>query len=76
MSIKREKFVKLAESRTQAALESIRKISNLSNTRAYEFDDKDVKMIVRALRDATSELERKFSSAQSAESASFKLEKK
>jgi hypothetical protein len=73
MSEKREKFVKLAEGRTQAALDAIRKIGNLSNKRAYEFDDQDVKAIVKALREATSELERKFSSSTGGDTQTFKL---
>ena len=73
MSEKREKFVKLAEGRTQSALDAIRKIGNLSNKRAYEFDDQDVKAIMKALREATTELERKFSSSTGADTQTFKL---
>lgn len=62
-SEKRAKFKKLAEGRTRAALSSIRKIGNLSNKRAYEYDDEDVKKIVRALREAISDVEKKFSSS-------------
>lgn len=58
---KRHKFVKLAEGRMSAALSAIRKIGNLSNRRAYQFTDADTKKIVKALRDAVSEVERKFS---------------
>jgi hypothetical protein len=60
-STKREKFVRLAEGRTQSALNAIRKIGNLSNKRAYEYDDADVKKIIRALREAVSDAERRFS---------------
>lgn len=73
MSEKREKFVKLAEGRTQAALDAIRKIGNLSNRRAYEFDEGDVKKIIKALRDAASDLERKFGSTSEAGKDIFKL---
>lgn len=73
MSVKREKFVKLAEGRTRTALDSIRKIGNLSNRRAYEYDDQDVKKIIKALREATGELERKFSPASANDSDTFKL---
>lgn len=58
---KRQKFIKLAEGRTQAALTAIRKIGNLSNRRAYQYNDADVKKIVKALREAISDMERKFS---------------
>jgi hypothetical protein len=57
---KRQKFVKLAEGRTQAALSAIRKIGNLSNRRAYSYSETDVKKIVKVLRDAVNEAERKF----------------
>lgn len=59
---KREKFIRLAEGRTQAALNAIRKIGNLSNRRAYNYSDADIKKIIRVLRDAIGEAERKFSS--------------
>ena len=70
---KRDKFVRLAEGRTRSALEAIRKIGNLSNRRAYEYDNGDIKKIVRALRDATNEIERKFSSSSGDGGDKFKL---
>ncbi|WP_425080063.1 hypothetical protein [Ruegeria denitrificans] len=73
MSEKREKFVKLAEGRTRTALDAIRKIGNLSNKRAYDYDEKDVKKIIKALREATGELERKFNPSSSSDSDTFKL---
>jgi len=60
---KREKFVKLAEGRTQAALQAIRKLGNLSNRRAYDFTEADIKKIAKVLRDAISDVERKFGSS-------------
>ena len=62
-SPKREKFVRLAEGRTEAALNAIRKIGNLSNRRAYEYEEADIKKISKALRDAITEVERRFSPA-------------
>lgn len=55
--------MRLAEGRTQAALSAIRKIGNLSNRRAYEYSDADIKKIIKALRDGLTEVERKFSSS-------------
>lgn len=69
---KRANFVRLAEGRTQIALDAIRKLGNLSNRRAYEFNDSDVKKITKALREAVSDLERKFG-APSDTSDAFKL---
>ena len=70
---KRENFIRLAEGRTQLALDAIRKIGNLSNSRAYEFTDADIKTIVKALHEATAEIERKFSSTTGETFNKFKL---
>ncbi len=70
---KREKFVRLAEGRVQSALDAIRKIGNLSNPRAYEYNDADIKKIIKTLRDATADIERKFSSTTNEASNKFKL---
>ena len=72
-SEKREKFVRLAEGRTQVALDAIRKLGNLSNRRAYEYDDEDIKKITKALREATNEIERKFDSSAGDRDSKFKL---
>jgi hypothetical protein len=73
MTEKREKFVRLAEGRTQSALDAIRKIGNLSNRRAYDYDDNDIKKIIKTLREATNEVERKFGSSSSDGINKFKL---
>lgn len=73
MGEKREKFIKLAEGRTQLALDAIRKIGNLSNSRAYDYTDADVKAIMKALREATAEVERKFTSSTGESFNKFKL---
>lgn len=57
---KRANFVKLAQGRTQLALDAIHKIGNLSNGRAYEWTDADIAKISKALKDAMSAMERKF----------------
>jgi hypothetical protein len=73
LSSKREKFIKLAEGRVQAALNSIRKIGNLSNRRSYEYDEADVKKIMRALREAVGETERKFDPSSGPREKTFRL---
>jgi hypothetical protein len=72
-SEKRQKFVKLAEGRVQAALIAIRKIGNLSNRRSYEFDDTDIKKMMKALREALNDTERKFDPTSGPTGKSFKL---
>lgn len=70
---KRTKFVKYAEGRVQSALAAIRKIGNLSNRRSYQFEEADVKKIVKTLKDAVSELERKFDPSSGPGQKTFKL---
>jgi hypothetical protein len=70
---KRTKFVKLAEGRVQAALGAIRKIGNLANKRSYEYDDGDVKKILKALKEAVADLERKFDPSGGPSQKTFKL---
>ena len=62
-SEKRANFVRLAEGRTQVALDAIRKLGNLSNARAYEYTDADIRKISKALKDAVADLERRFGSS-------------
>lgn len=60
---KREKFVRLAESRMNNALKQIELLSNLSNTRAYEFTKDDVDKMIKALKNAIYELEKAYSAS-------------
>ncbi|MBW9056716.1 hypothetical protein [Rhizobium mesosinicum] len=69
---KRANFVRLAEGRTQAALDAIRKLGNLSNRRAYEFTEADIRKITKALKEAVADLERRFGSSTEV-SESFRL---
>jgi hypothetical protein len=73
MNQKRQKFRSLAESRTNKAIEAISRIGNLSNRQTYEFEDAEVRKIVRALRDAVSAVESRFESPRGKLSGGFKL---
>jgi hypothetical protein len=46
---KREAFVRLAERRTNAVIEKIRVLGNLSNPYAYEYSEEDVRKIYAAI---------------------------
>jgi ribosomal protein L7/L12 len=70
---KREKFVKLAESRTKNAIKAIRVIGKLGNKNAYQFADTDVQKIVRALSKEVDALKARMSSTGGKESVEFKL---
>ena len=73
ISEKRANFVRLAEGRTQAALSAIRKLGNLSNRWSYAWDEADVRKMMKALRDAISETERKFDPDAHGGKKTFKL---
>ena len=57
---KRNKFVRLAESRMNNALKQIELLENLSNTSNYEYTDNDVDLIIKTLKSAVSDLEYAF----------------
>jgi hypothetical protein len=70
---KRAKFRELAEKRTSKALETVRLIGNLSNRQTYTYEDAEVRKIVKALRDAVSEVEARFGKAPGRGGGEFKL---
>lgn len=70
---KHEKFRGLAESRTNKALDAVSRIGNLSNRSLYEWEDAELKKILKALRDAVSEVEARFASPKGKVSSKFKL---
>jgi hypothetical protein len=67
---KKEKFTRLAEARTTAALQKIELLSNLASSN-YEYDARQAQMIVNALLSAVADLKRKFEKARKADKASF-----
>lgn len=70
---KRSNFRRLAEARTNKALQAISRIGNLSNRQIYEWDEGDIRKIVKALRDTVSEVEARFASPRGRSEAKFKL---
>ena len=57
---KRQKFIRLTESRMTNALKQIQLLSNLSNSRAYEYTQEDIDKMVKALKQAIVDLEYSF----------------
>ncbi|KAB2886285.1 MAG: hypothetical protein F9K34_02710 [Albidovulum sp.] len=70
---KRDKFVKFAESRTVNAIKAIRIIGKLGNRNAYEYDDADVRKIVKALTDEIEALKNRMKTTKSSDGVDFKL---
>ncbi|NNU81371.1 hypothetical protein HMH01_13085 [Halovulum dunhuangense] len=73
LSAKHQKFRDLAESRTNKALDAIGRIGNLSNRSIYEWDEAEVRKLIKAMKDAVSEVEARFASPKGKASAKFKL---
>ncbi|MBQ6495112.1 MAG: hypothetical protein IJI49_03830 [Bacilli bacterium] len=67
---KREKFIRLAESRVNYTIKEINLIGNLSNKSNYDYTKEDVDKIIRILKKSVSDLELKFKSRNRSE---FKL---
>lgn len=57
---KRDKFVRLAESRMNNTLKQIQILGNLANTSNYDYTEEDVDKMIRTLRKAVNELEASF----------------
>ena len=72
-SPKRTKFRDLAERRTNNALTAIARIGNLSNRHLYEWNESEVKKIIRALRDEVTAIERRFTTPSRGPEARFRL---
>lgn len=62
MNEKKAKFRELAEKRVSNALKQIQLIGNLANTRAYEYEEEEVKKIFKSLKEEISLTESKFKS--------------
>lgn len=73
MTLKRKKFLELANKRVPKALHTIELIGNLSNTSAYEYTDKDVRAIIKALEEATAEIKLRFKSPGGTRKTNFAL---
>ncbi len=57
---KRERFIRVAESRMNKILQQIRLIGNLSNKNVYEYTDEDIEKIFAALEEEIADQKEKF----------------
>ena len=69
---KEERFTRLAKKRTQAAIEKIRLLENLSSS-SYGYTDEQVQKMLGALRQAVEDVERKFNKQPKMEKSPFTL---
>jgi len=66
-----DKFVRLAETRTQKALDAIRLIGNLSNRSTYEFSDSEIRQIFKALDEELKVARERFNQAAGSRASGF-----
>lgn len=64
---RRDKFVRLAEARTNKILDMLRLLGNCSNKSNYEYTDEDVKKIFTALEKEIKNTKNRFSGEESSE---------
>jgi len=58
---KKERFVRIAESRTQRLLNDIRLLGNCSNTSAYEYNEENISKIFKAIDEELRRIKTLFS---------------
>ena len=60
MESKREKFVRLAEARTNKIIDMVQLLGNCSNSSTYEYTQQDVDQIFSAIEAEVREAKKKF----------------
>jgi len=73
LETKRERFVRLAESRTSNAIRAIRTIAKLGNKAQYEFAETDIRKIAGALTKEIEGMKTRMGDRGSKDQIEFKL---
>lgn len=71
---KREKFVRLAEARTNKIINMIHLLGNCSNQNMYEYSQKDVNKIFTAIQEELDESRRRYNKQISQKDKKFTLD--
>lgn len=71
---KREKFVRLAEARTNKIIDMLQLLGNCSNSSVYDYTQQDVDKIFAAIETAVREAKKKFSKTESRKSSRFTVD--
>lgn len=72
---KREKFVRLAEARTNKIIDTLQLLGNCANTSVYEYTQQDIDQIFNAIESEVREAKKKFSKVENARNSKFSLKK-
>ena len=75
MENKKDKFVRLGESRVNDAIKKIRLIGNLSNKNNYEYTSEQVNEIIAALKSEIEDVQKKFTAQQNKKDDKFQFRK-
>lgn len=70
---KREKFVRLAEARTNKIIDMLQLLGNCSNSSTYEYTQQDVDKIFAAIEAEVREAKKKFAKTESVKGTRFTL---
>ena len=71
---KRDKFVRLAEARTNKIIDMLQLLGNCSNSNVYDDTQQDVDKIFNAIDAEVKEAKKKFSKIESKKSTRFTLD--
>ena len=71
---KRDKFVRLAEARTNKIIDMLQLLVNCSNSNVYDYTQQDVDKIFNAIESEVREAKKKFSKMESKKSTRFTLD--
>ena len=71
---KRDKFVRIAEARTNKIINMIQLLGNFSNQSLYEYSQKDVNKIFNAIQAELDEAKKRYSKQDSQKGSKFTLD--
>ena len=71
---KRERFVRLVEARTNKIINMVQLLGNCSNQSQYEYNQKDVDKIFKAIQTELDEAKKRFSKQDSEKGSKFSLD--
>ena len=73
---KREKFVRLAEARTNKIIDMIQLLGNCSNASVYDYTQEDIDKIFSAIEAELKEAKKKFVKTETKKTSKFVLEER
>lgn len=71
---KRQKFIRIAEARTNKIIDMVQLLGNCSNSSVYEYTLSDIEKVFTAIDNELKEARKKFNKIESKKGARFTLE--